>query len=310
MQRVTDGGFSKRVAMLMHSEFVTSLDAPTFRSLYEDVADAKSVEDLKPASRRLLKKAAIQVNHEKAWGPEQEQLHPRNHGRFASKPGAGAGDVAQATQGLTADLEQAVQGLLDTAKANEKVVSPAIRDVVKSHGGKMEGFGNRLKTTDSIHSKVQRDVADMPGLDEATAARNIGDALRYTAIFDPEDHAGGVKAVIAQMEQKGFQVHKMKNFWEPGDAYNGINGQFIHPDTGFKFELQFHTPESFEKKQQIHLLYEHFRDSSDAHERRVLWNQMVKASDALTQPPGILDIGSLTRQPAPEGAAVAAGATG
>ena len=41
--------------------------------------------------------------------------------------------------------------------------------------------------------------------------------------------------------------------------YKGINSQWIEPDTGQRFEVQFHTGISFEAKQLTHTAYEQLR---------------------------------------------------
>jgi len=64
------------------------------------------------------------------------------------------------------------------------------------------------------------------------------------------------------MKEKGYTEKKLKNFWKtpPSDgSYHGINSQWIHPGTGQKLELQFHTPESLRIEKRNHPHYERFR---------------------------------------------------
>ena len=44
--------------------------------------------------------------------------------------------------------------------------------------------------------------------------------------------------------------------------YKGINSQWIEPDSGQRFEVQFHTRISFEAKQLTHPAYERLRTRS------------------------------------------------
>ena len=48
------------------------------------------------------------------------------------------------------------------------------------------------------------------------------------------------------------------------DKYKGINSQWIEPDSGQRFEVQFHTRISFEAKQLTHHAYERLRTPHQA----------------------------------------------
>ncbi len=51
---------------------------------------------------------------------------------------------------------------------------------------------------------------------------------------------------------------KLKNLWH-ADQYKGINSQWRRAETGTRFEMQFHTPESLEAKELTHEAYERIR---------------------------------------------------
>ena len=57
------------------------------------------------------------------------------------------------------------------------------------------------------------------------------------------------------MKSEGFELVKLKNLWAE-DQYKGINSQWRRPETGLRFEVQFHTPESLEAKELTHKAYE------------------------------------------------------
>ena len=63
---------------------------------------------------------------------------------------------------------------------------------------------------------------------------------------------------IGRLNDQGFVLQKLRNYWSD-DKYNGINSQWIEPDSGQRFEVQFHTSISFEAKQLTHLAYERLR---------------------------------------------------
>jgi hypothetical protein len=48
---------------------------------------------------------------------------------------------------------------------------------------------------------------------------------------------------------------RLANRWD-GEEYKGVNSRWHDPHTGQSFEVQFHTPQSWEAKQQTHGTYE------------------------------------------------------
>jgi hypothetical protein len=56
-----------------------------------------------------------------------------------------------------------------------------------------------------------------------------------------EDGVAPGKGEEGELEAQGCKRVRLKNFWGPGDGYQGINSVFEFG--GFPFELQFHTPE-------------------------------------------------------------------
>lgn len=78
-------------------------------------------------------------------------------------------------------------------------------------------------------------------------------------VSSPGELAGGAAKTLGQLETQGYKVLKVKNTFKPGAPYKGVNSQVMSPD-GQVFELQFHTPQSFDVKQNVtHGLYERFR---------------------------------------------------
>ena len=88
----------------------------------------------------------------------------------------------------------------------------------------------------------------------------------------------------------GFELHKLKNAWS-NEEYQGINSQWIEPDTGQRFEVQFHTRISFEAKQLTHDAYERLRTQQiDEFEKMVLKAFQRKVSADIPIPFGAADI--------------------
>ena len=92
------------------------------------------------------------------------------------------------------------------------------------------------------------------------------------------------------MKDQGFELHKLKNSWSD-DQYKGINSQWIEPDTGQRFEVQFHTRISFDAKQLTHDAYERLRtQQADRFEELVLEAFEKKVAAEVPVPPGAAGI--------------------
>ena len=101
---------------------------------------------------------------------------------------------------------------------------------------------------------------------------------------------------IARIREQGFTLDKLKNSWSD-DQYKGINSQWIEPDTGQRFEVQFHTRISFEAKQLTHGSYERLRaGQTDKFEEMVLEAFQKKVAAEVPVPPGAADIPDYPRE--------------
>lgn len=179
---------------------------------------------------------------------------------------------------LAAARQQAAELLAKAADA-EKRVTPDLDDLASSLGTKLEGLDFRLKGEDSLVRKL----ADTP-------ASEIFDALRYTMVSDAKSLAGNARKTLEALEAQGYSVIKVKNTFRPGEAYKGLNTRLKSPD-GQVFELQFHTPQSFDMKQnRTHAMYETFRSLPAGHPARdKLLDEMVALSNDIPTPPGLTD---------------------
>ena len=87
------------------------------------------------------------------------------------------------------------------------------------------------------------------------------DAVRFTFVYSQRRYAGGVLTDVDRLKAEGFELIKLKNLWA-SEQYKGINTQWRRPETGVRFEVQFHTPESLEAKELTHEAYERIRSSA------------------------------------------------
>jgi hypothetical protein len=163
-------------------------------------------------------------------------------------------------------------------------------EIADANFGTMKGLQHRLKSEKSLARKISADSQEYGG-DMAQATQNVSDGLRYTISFDEENYATGVMSTISALQEKGYQLSRIKNFWQKGDAYQGINAKILHPN-GFEVELQFHTPESFEVKDaKSHNIYEMYRVETDNKKRFKHWKSMAKMFAQVAIPIGVASIG-------------------
>ena len=172
-------------------------------------------------------------------------------------------------------------------------ISPAMRAIEgQDPDRRLVGFEDRVKGRDRIKEKA---CAITESLDRTTeqAVFLIPDTLRYTFQYQEARYTEGVWMDIGRLNDQGFVLQKLRNSWSD-DKYNGINSQWIEPDSGQRFEVQFHTNISFEAKQLTHLAYERLRtpqpNKPDKFEQMVLEAFEKKVTADVPVPPGAADI--------------------
>ena len=180
----------------------------------------------------------------------------------------------------------------------EKEMTETLVDLANKHKGKMEGLAFRLKSLKSLARKIAAEKDEEHGGDAKKAAESMSDVVRYTMSYQPEDYVDGVTEVVKELTEQGYKL-RIKNYWEGGDPYQGINIAAEHPD-GVKFELQFHTPQSVVDKEEIHKLYESYRTETDVKKRYKLYDSMVRMAQKIQvpyPPEKLMEIGTLKYQP-------------
>ena len=172
-----------------------------------------------------------------------------------------------------------------TGQEQEKI-TPAMRALESQDPDRhLVGFEHRLKGRDRIKEKVIAFVNDLTiSSDEAVSL--VHDAIRYTFQYKETSYTRGVQTDIGRLKGQGFELEKLKNFWSD-EQYKAINSQWIDPDSGQRFEVQFHTRISFEAKQLTHGAYERLRtQQADTFEELVLEAFQKKVTGEVPVPPG------------------------
>ena len=112
--------------------------------------------------------------------------------------------------------------------------------------------------------------------------------MRYTFTYSPDGYADGVRADVERLKASGFEEIKLKNLWS-SSQYKGINTQWRRPETGLRFEVQFHTEESLQAKELTHGAYERLRrpeNETTPVERDELEEFQVRANALIVAPRG------------------------
>lgn len=146
---------------------------------------------------------------------------------------------------------------------------------------KMVGVGKDLKSEVSIQSK----------LDRRGDPSKVYDALRFTATAPPAAYTEKTTAFMQELHANGYTIDRPNsdNHWAT-PTYHGVNAIVQAPD-GYRFEVQFHTPESFATKEANWPDYEKARSlPQDAPEAVQLRDKMAAAWARNTPPPGATDL--------------------
>ena len=158
------------------------------------------------------------------------------------------------------------------------------------YGGRLEGFEFRLKGEDRLKEKIAEQLEAEPDKSPAGMLRRIPDAIRYTFCFQSESYTRGYYDVKERLESRGYQMYYSRNWWTDPE-YKGINTRLVTPE-GQRFEVQFHTPESFHAKHHVtHAAYERIRNPSTSRaELRELHAFQREVSWWIQVPDGAADI--------------------
>lgn len=175
----------------------------------------------------------------------------------------------------------------EKAIENEPEISRQVKAIANKTGMEVVGFDYRIKSKDSFLRKVEANYSP-----DGTPY-SVRDIVRYTFTANTDELTLKTQEAMYSFEQTGYNTIVVKNTWVREDSpYKGINTTLVAPN-GQEFELQYHTPESFELKNgKLHELYEKQRILKNPMSKEYiqLQNQMVDLSDALTVPVNVQEV--------------------
>jgi hypothetical protein len=149
----------------------------------------------------------------------------------------------------------------------------------------------RLKTVESIDSRIRRDMRD-GGLTAEEAAADVRDDLRYTFVLSPSSYGNDISAITRALVSSGYLPRRKKNFWLLDEGYAGINTSWQTPD-GKWFEIQFHTQRTLETKEILsHQLYERQRSMPPESDAWIAIDVEIERiwRDVRTNPPSMIGL--------------------
>ena len=160
----------------------------------------------------------------------------------------------------------------------------------------LEGLDYRLKGEDRLKEKVAEAIRDNPDATPEEVVHDIPDTIRYTFCIQAENYTAGYWDIKDRLEAHGYEMYLSKNSWQE-EEYKGINTRWLTPD-GERFEVQFHTPESYHAKQDVtHQAYERARNPlTSKKELQELKAFQREVSSWIPVPSGATDIPAYRRK--------------
>jgi hypothetical protein len=190
--------------------------------------------------------------HKERW--PQEQRPPVD--RSTDEPGSWRGDSGRS---LNPRDNAHVDAACDRIAKAETGITERIEDTERASVGSLAGKEFCRKEPDSLKDKVAAELTINPDADVYEVVASVHDGVRYTLQYDDAEYTNEVYSDIDRMKHHGFELTRLKNLWDDAE-YKGINSQWLDSETGQAFEMQFHTPASFEAKQITHKAYERIRN--------------------------------------------------
>ena len=244
-----------------------------------DASDRRGYWDEVP---RLLK---LRAEHEKDWRTKRRAAVDRSGDPAGSYRSDGGFYLSPERHAQTIDAIREVRRV-------EPTISADIRTTERenTYGCRLEGFKNRLKGEDRLKEKVAERREGLPDKPPTQVIREVPDAVRYTFCAQSESYAKGYYDIKERLERRGYEMYESRNSWA-GTEYKGINTRWVTQE-GQRFELQFHTSESYHAKEYVtHWAYKRIRNPLTSDEERAELKEFQREVCAPIQAPnGALDI--------------------
>jgi hypothetical protein len=276
----------------------TEAETRSHEECYNDLRVAVAAEESATAQRiaaeeqaaadtwneRITESRWLWTEYQRKWPPEEREPVDTS----SDPPGSWRGDGDRFLKVADNSRVEAACDLI--AERERETISPALRAIESQDPDRhLIGFDDRRKGRDRVKEKVH-DAINLLRRSPEQAVSRVPDAIRYTFQYREAHYTEGVWMDIERLKGQGFELQRLRNSWSD-DQYKGINSQWIEPDTGQRFEVQFHTRISFEAKQLTHDAYERLRTKkADMFEELVLEAFQRKVAADVPVPSGATDI--------------------
>jgi hypothetical protein len=179
--------------------------------------------------------------------------------RSRDPPGSWRGD---GNQHLSPEQHAQAKDVIARVQRAEKTLTGHMSEAERENacGGWLAGLEFCRKGEGRLKEKIAEVLKRVPDRSAADVMRTVPDALRYTFCFEAANYSDGYRDIKQRLEVRDYKMVYSKNHWRDDSEYKGINTRWITPQ-GQRYEVQFHTPESFHAKQQVtHTSYERLRN--------------------------------------------------
>jgi hypothetical protein len=219
-----------------------------------------------------------------AWERHQDQHAERTQAMPQTHPDNSwsSGDARRLTPSQNAEASRACAEIHD--EGERSVLPTMLRVEAADPERRLAGLEHMLKGTDRLKEKVADQLAYHADLSPHRLAADVPDAVRFTFEYSKAHYTDGVQADVQRIRDEGFELMKLKNLWSE-DQYKGVNSQWRRPETGLRFEVQFHTQESREAKELTHEAYERLRDPLTSESEATALEQYQRRVNALISVP-------------------------
>lgn len=163
----------------------------------------------------------------------------------------------------------------------------------------LHGLEFRLKSPSSTARKISTRVKRLSGRRSAkNKSREVADAmtdiLRYTALSPAHSQiVPTARSMVAGMTEHGYEVVEAEHSYVAGNPYKGLH-LLLRSPTGRTVEVQVHSAESQQVKDQLHVDYEIERDAGQPLPERVAARQrMEDLAATVPTPPGLEELREL-----------------
>jgi hypothetical protein len=239
-----------------------------------------------------------------AWQPitKHGEHDQKTHGAWANGEDSAIPALApdkEPDAKWSAEAVAQARAIRERALAVEPKVTELMKTIQENSGGEFVQLDQRVKSTDSLASKIDRDAVSEFDGDRSRSADAVSDAVRYTLKVGDDGYAQSLDSTVKALEASGFKL-RVKNFWQSGDPYDGVNIKATKD--GITVEIQLHTRSSFAHKEGeggTHPIYKAYQVELNDSKRESMWNQMIEIARGVSRPANygsILATGTLVLQ--------------